>query len=213
MKMGKRRKQQGGVKAKASSSQRSMKTCFSQLELTSLKQLSLLLVKLSLHIQINSFPLTYFGQLKLQACAQWGKGRSFSSNSEFLYCCWDRSCVSVMPGMESLAVPNRHQAVLRAGFALQMLASLLPPVLSHTPIVLLLLSVFPRLHQVNYSGLVCPAHSFVCHHAFSPISLSLKSHSLLSLVAGLAQTEWETLYSRNHISVYIREISAYVSDA
>lgn len=48
-----------------------------------------------------------------------------------------------------------------------MLAVLLPPVLSNAPIVLLLLSAFPRLHEVSYPGFVCPAHSSTCHDAFS----------------------------------------------
>lgn len=35
-----------------------LETCFSYFELTSLKQLSLLLIKLNFHIQMSSFPLT-----------------------------------------------------------------------------------------------------------------------------------------------------------
>lgn len=89
------------------------------------------------------------------------EGEEFSSNYEFLYCWWDRSCVSVMPGIKSLAVPNKHQAAPKAGFALQMLSGLLPPVVSNTPMVLLPLSEFPRLREVNYSGVVCPTTSSV----------------------------------------------------
>lgn len=76
-----------------------------------------------------------------------------------------------MPGTESLAVPNKHSPVLRAGFALQMLTILFPPVLLNAPVAFLLLSVFPRLHKVNYSGFMCPTCSSTCHHAFSAVEL------------------------------------------
>lgn len=95
---------QGGVKARALSSQRNCGELF--FLAWTRKQLFLLLIKLNLHIQIESFLLTYFGQLKVQACAQCGK--ECFSNYEFLYCCWDWSCISLMPGTESLAAPNKH---------------------------------------------------------------------------------------------------------
>lgn len=63
-----------------------LETCFSFSELTSLKQLSLLLIELSFHIQMGSFPLSCFGQLDSRSVHNTGRGGAFPK-CEFLYCC------------------------------------------------------------------------------------------------------------------------------
>lgn len=82
-----------------------LETCFSHFQLTSLKRLCLLLIKLSFHIQTSSFPLTCFGQLNSRPVHNPGRGGAFPKY-EFLYCCWDWSRVSAVSGMESPAGAN-----------------------------------------------------------------------------------------------------------
>lgn len=126
-----------------------------------------------------------------------GRGGAFPKY-EFLYCCEDRSCVSVVPGMEPLAGANEHWAGPRARFGWQVLAALWAPVLSSTPNVLSLISAFPGHPGVSYSGFVCPAHPSVCHIPCCQTAFAHRPHVIR---AGHS--------FQSHTSLHVRGISAY----